>query len=120
MLRIYIKYILNRQFLYIKILYYNVDKKRKNLKMALKQKNTNSINPFEQVLDASKAMANMDNLDKTCIVRRFKATKDPIEYAFNSFDNVPLRDLAIDFVTESLEDVLEFVSKVCKQKSSKE
>ena len=71
-------------------------------------------NPFEQSLNASKIMNNLEELDNASITRKFKTTQDPIKYAFDAIDDVSLSELAVDFVKETVADVFEFVSKICK------
>ena len=50
-------------------------------------------------------------LDKRDIRMRFKNSKDPIYVAFDVLDRQPLKKLAADFVKESLNDIIVFVSK---------
>ena len=71
-------------------------------------------NPFEQVLNASKIMSNLERLDSVSITKKFKTSQDPIKYAFEAIDDVSLHELAVDFVKETVADVFEFVSRICK------
>ena len=71
-------------------------------------------NPFEQALNAAKIMQNIQDIDDACITRKFKSTQDPIKYAFDAIENVPLSELAVDFVKETFSDVFEFITGVCK------
>ena len=73
-----------------------------------------TTNAFEQVLNASKIMQNIEDIDNASITRKFKSSQDPINYAFNAIENVPLQELAIDFVKETVTDVFEFITGICK------
>ncbi len=73
-----------------------------------------TTNAFEQALDASKIMQNIDDIDNASITRRFKSSQDPINYAFDAIENVPLQELAVDFVKETFDDVFEFITRICK------
>lgn len=53
----------------------------------------------------------MDILDKKDIRMRFKNSRDPVLIAFEYLENQPLKRLAIDFVKESISDIMVFVSK---------
>jgi len=57
------------------------------------------------------AREEMDLLDKKDIRMRFKNSKDPVYVAFDYLDRQPLRKLAIDFVRDSIAEVIIFVSK---------
>ena len=61
--------------------------------------------------DKKELCEQMDILDKKDIRMRFKNSKDPIYVAFDVLDRQPLRKLAADFVKESLNDIIVFVSK---------
>ena len=43
---------------------------------------------------------------------RFKNSKDPVYVAFDFIDNQPLSQLAVDFVKDSLFDIMHFVNNV--------
>lgn len=53
----------------------------------------------------------MDILDKKDIRMRFKNSRDPVLIAFEYLDNQSLKKLAIDFVKDSISDIMVFVSK---------
>ena len=73
-----------------------------------------ALNPFE-VMDNSEILrSNLEEIDNRDIRCKFKATEDPIQYVFDSFDRTPLKTLAKDFVRESITDLVSFVTKICK------
>ena len=43
---------------------------------------------------------------------RFKNAKDPVYVAFDYLDRQPLKKLAIDFVKDSINDIIFFVSRI--------
>ena len=53
-----------------------------------------------------------DLLDKKDRRMRFKNSKDPVYVAFDYLDKQPLKKLAIDFVKDSITDIIVFVSKL--------
>ncbi len=53
----------------------------------------------------------MDILDQKDIRMRFKNSRDPVLIAFEYLENQSLKKLAIDFVKESISDIMFFVSK---------
>lgn len=73
-----------------------------------------TFNPFEIYVDHEALKSDLNDIDKRDIRTRFKNTQDPINLAFDSFNNVPLKTLAKDFVKESFTDLVSFVSKICK------
>lgn len=52
-----------------------------------------------------------DILDKKDRRMRFKNSKDPIYVAFEYIDKQPLKKLAIEFVKDSINDMIIFISK---------
>jgi len=72
------------------------------------------INPFDMKLDCKTIRENLDDIDNRQLVVRFKRTKDPINLAFETIDNISLKYLAKDFVKESFTDIVSFISKLCK------
>ncbi len=84
--------------------------------MARFQKRTNlmeeTFNPFEVVDNSEKLRSNLNEIDNRNIRCRFKATEDPIQYVFDSFDNTSLKTLAKDFVRESFSDVVSFITNI--------
>ena len=52
-----------------------------------------------------------DILDKKDRRMRFKNSKDPIYVAFEYIDKQPLKKLAIEFVKDSINDMIVFISK---------
>ncbi len=73
-----------------------------------------TTNAFEQALDASKIMQSIEDIDNASITRKFKSSQDPIKYAFDAIENVPLQELAVDFVKETFSDVFEFITGICR------
>ena len=71
-------------------------------------------NPFEQKLDAAKAMGNIQKIDEASITRKFRSSQDPINYAFEAIEDISVSELAVDFVRETFEDAIEFISRICK------
>ncbi len=53
----------------------------------------------------------MDILDQKDLRMRFKNSRDPVLIAFEYLDNQSLKKLAIEFVKESISDIMYFVSK---------
>lgn len=53
----------------------------------------------------------MDILDQKDLRMRFKNSRDPVLIAFEYLDNQSLKKLAIEFVKESISDIMCFVSK---------
>ncbi len=73
-----------------------------------------AYNPFKEVDNSALLMANLNYIDAKSIRCKFKATQDPINLAFDTIENTPLTILAKDFVKESFNDIVSFISKVCK------
>ena len=71
-------------------------------------------NPFNPVDNSELLKKNLNKIDSKSIRYKFKGTTDPISYAFESIDSIPLKTLARDFVTEGFSDIISFVSKVLK------
>ena len=71
-----------------------------------------TFNPFEVVDNSEKLRSNLNEIDNRNIRCRFKATEDPIQYVFDSFDNTSLKTLAKDFVRESFSDVVSFITNI--------
>ena len=71
-----------------------------------------SFNPFEVVDNSEVLRANLNEIDNRNIRCKFKATEDPIQYVFDSFDNTSLKTLARDFVKEGFSDIVSFVSNI--------
>ena len=84
--------------------------------MARFQKRANlmeeTFNPFEVVDNSEQLRSNLNAIDNRSIRCRFKATEDPIQYVFDSFDNTSLKTLAKDFVRESFSDVVSFITNI--------
>ena len=84
--------------------------------MARFQKRTSlmeeTFNPFNPVDNSELLKSNLNEIDSRNIRSRFKATQDPIQYVFESFDNTSLKTLAKDFVKESFSDIVSFVSNI--------
>lgn len=71
-----------------------------------------SYNPFEVVDNSQALKANLNAIDDRDIRCKFKATEDPIQYVFDSFDNTSLKTLAKDFVREGLSDMVSFITRI--------
>ena len=82
---------------------------RRQNRLSIKEE---SFNPFEVVDNSAILRTNLDKIDNRNIRTKFKATEDPIQYVFDSFDNTSLKVLAQDFVKESFSDMLSFVTKI--------
>ena len=84
--------------------------------MARFQKRVNlmeeTFNPFEIVNNSEILKSNLNEIDSKSIRSRFKATQDPIQYVFDSFDNTSLKTLAKDFVREGLSDMVSFITRI--------
>lgn len=84
--------------------------------MARFQKRVNlmeeTFNPFKSVDNSEVLKSNLNEIDSRSIRSTFKATQDPIQYVFDSFNNTSLKTLAKDFVKESFEDIVSFVSNI--------
>ncbi len=73
-----------------------------------------SFNPFTATFDKEALMNNLNQIDSRDLRTRFKNTQDPITLAFKTFDNVPVKTLAKDFIKESFFDLVSFVTELCK------
>jgi len=71
-----------------------------------------SFNPFETVDNSQTLRTNLNAIDNRDIRCKFKATEDPIQYVFDSFDNTSLKTLAKDFVREGFSDMVSFVTRI--------
>lgn len=58
----------------------------------------------------NRLQANLAILDKKDLRMRFKNSRDPLYIAFDYIDNRPVQELAVDFVKESLFDIVNFIS----------
>ena len=58
----------------------------------------------------NRLQANLALLDKKDLRMRFKNSRDPLYIAFDYIDNRPVQELAVDFVKESLFDIVNFIS----------
>ena len=54
--------------------------------------------------------ANLDKKKKKDIRMRFKNSRDPIYVAFDYLDKRPIQELAVEFVKDSIFDIMNFVS----------
>lgn len=68
-------------------------------------------NPFEMALNPQSIMSSLDEIDNRDLRYKFKNTQDPINLAFQSVQNTSLQKLAKDFVKESFDDIVSFISK---------
>lgn len=78
------------------------------------QESVYTLNPFEVQTNTAALIENLNNIDTKDIRTKFKSTQDPINYAFESFEQISLTALAKDFIKESITDVFEFITNVCK------
>jgi len=76
--------------------------------------NEEAFNPFETKINTTALMQSLNSIDSSDFRGKFKTTKDPIAYAFQSIESAPLETLAKDFITEGLSDIIHFISKICK------
>ncbi len=58
----------------------------------------------------NRLQANLAILDKKDLRMRFKNSRDPLYIAFDYIDNRPVQELAVDFVKDSLFDIVNFIS----------
>lgn len=73
-----------------------------------------TFNPFNPVDNSELLKSNLNEIDARSIRSTFKATQDPIQYVFDSFDNTSLKTLAKDFVKESFTDIVSFITNIIK------
>ncbi len=60
----------------------------------------------------NKLQANLAIIDKKDIRMRFKNSRDPLYIAFDYIDKRPVQELAVEFVKDSLFDIVNFISGV--------
>ena len=58
----------------------------------------------------NKLQANLAILDKKDLRMRFKNSRDPLYIAFDYLDSKPVQELAVEFVKDSLFDIVNFIS----------
>ena len=58
----------------------------------------------------NKLQASLAILDKKDIRMRFKNSRDPLYIAFDYIDKRPVQELAVEFVKDSLFDIVNFIS----------
>lgn len=58
----------------------------------------------------NKLQANLAILDKKDIRMRFKNSRDPLYIAFDYIDKRPVQELAVEFVKDSLFEIVNFIS----------
>ena len=66
-------------------------------------------NPKRENKEQEKQTDVMEQKDRRM---RFKNAKDPVYVAFDYLDRQPLKKLAIDFVKDSINDIIFFVSRI--------
>ena len=71
-----------------------------------------TFNPFKPVDNSEVLKSNLNEIDSRSIRSTFKATQDPIQYVFDSFDNTSLKTLAKDFVKEGFDDMVSFITRI--------
>lgn len=79
------------------------------------KKQEETFNPFEPKDNTAKLMASLDKIDQRNIRTRFKNAQDPINLAFNTIENTPLKNLAQDFIKESFFDIISFITEGCNK-----
>ena len=67
--------------------------------------------PLKRRKEKEEKEFDQDILDKKDRRMRFKNSKDPIYVAFEYIDKQPLKKLAIEFVKDSINDMIVFISK---------
>ena len=73
-----------------------------------------TVNPFEVQRNPVELKSSLDEIDSRNIRLKFKNTLDPINFAFEAIESTSVKNLAKDFIQESLSDFVSFVSKICK------
>lgn len=58
----------------------------------------------------NRLQANLAIIDKKDLRMRFKNSRDPLYIAFDYIDSRSVQELAVDFVKDSLFDVINFIS----------
>lgn len=58
----------------------------------------------------NRLQANLAIIDKKDIRMRFKNSRDPLYIAFDYMDSKPVQQLAVEFVKDSLFDIVNFIS----------
>ena len=58
----------------------------------------------------NRLQASLGVIDKKDIRMRFKNSRDPVYVAFDYIDSRPIQELAVEFVKDSLFDVINFIS----------
>ena len=58
----------------------------------------------------NRLQASLAVIDKKDLRMRFKNSRDPVYIAFDYLDNRPIQELALEFVKDSLFDVINFIS----------
>ena len=58
----------------------------------------------------NKLQASLAILDKKDIRMRFRNSRDPIYIAFDYLDKRPVQELAVDFVKDSIYEIMNFIS----------
>ncbi len=82
---------------------------------AMTQMNNNrggsgQFRPMARKVQNPQLAANLDVLDRKDIRMRFRNSRDPLYIAFDYLDNRPVKDLAVDFVKDSIFDFMNFIS----------
>lgn len=66
-----------------------------------------NLNPFEEPKDNSKElMENLALIDSRDLRSKYSGAQDPINLAFQTFEDLPLKTLAKDFVKEGICDLI--------------
>lgn len=65
---------------------------------------------LKKAQDENRLQANLAVLDKKDIRMRFKNSRDPLYIAFDYIDKRPVQELAMEFVKDSLFDIVNFIS----------
>ena len=74
-------------------------------------KNNNEFRPsLKQAQSEKKLQASLAVIDKKDLRMRFKNSRDPLYIAFDYIDKRPVQELALEFVKDSIFDVINFIS----------
>lgn len=65
---------------------------------------------FRKGQEENKLQANLAVLDKKDLRMRFKNSRDPLYIAFDYIDKRPVQELAVEFVKDSLFEIVNFIS----------
>lgn len=98
------------------LIYREIKNERVKMKSLTRAKELfqDEYNPFEVRDNSALLKETLSKIDERDIRTKFKATSDPINLAFETLENQSLKSLAKDFITESLSDIADFITRICK------